>query len=562
MKSNSHNLKNLSLFALLMLSGTTTTFAMVPANPALQLKMRYTIVPRALNQAAIDEVENIIGYRFRSKNLLIQALTTRAKNRVENYEQLEFLGDKVLDAILAKLLLKEYPYATEGWLTAIRHSLVSQEPMAALCLQLGLYTFIQGTEVKYPISTLCDIIESIIGAMYEDGGAEAAQNFVFKCFIPMLKCELCPRMPSTIIKDAARNMRENIEYVWPNNDLCRIERRTPGIGTVINLSIGVTDKNNKRRLIRYLAEREFIKNQLPGQYQKALVILAIDPDYKQVDKAPSINLSWKEGLHTSTQERLHTLMQKLGLIPTTYNFEEREEGPSRFTCTLGHPLLQLVSKSASTKNVAAEMAADVGYKTLQISIIFSEEIALIPHAAYELDLNDPVNSLKVFCQTHQLALPTYTAEQNTKNGIYVTINAPWLNIEIKGRSKSTTELATADTARRVLFLLKHLAVNRIEPKKLNVITEYKRIEPTGFLIHLCRCFNVEEPKIETYYCESLVTEPLRLKTIITMTDDTMVKKIIVGNKALNKTDAQNNAAKKAAYRLINKMLRKELFRYP
>lgn len=102
-------------------------------------------------------------------------------------------------------------------------------------------------------------------------------------------------------------------------------------------------------------------------------------------------------------------------------------------------------------------------------------------------------------------------------------------------------------------------MDRVEPKKLNIIAEYKRIEPSGFLIHLCRCFKIEEPKIETYYCEGLVNEPLRFKTIITMIDDTMVKKIIVGNKALTKTDAQNNAAKKAAYRLINKMFKRELF---
>lgn len=562
MKDYLFNLKKLPFFTLLIFAKVTTTLAMVPPPaPVPQLQMKYTIVPKALDAKGIDEVENIIGYRFKNKELLVQALTTRAKNPVNNYERLELLGDKVLDTVLINFLLQKYQDVSEGKLTDARTALVSQEPMAALCLRLSLHSFAQDAETILPISTLCDIVESLIGAMNEDGGLEVAKNFVLKNFVPMIKDKMCPIMADTIIKKAAQEINQDISYRWIENNCTLIN--VPGRGLVNNPSVKVSPwvcapKDNEKRLARYLAERKFIKEQLPAQYQNSLVRLATDPDYKPLDKAPALNLSWEEGFHTSSQERLHTIMQKLGLITVRYEFQEAEEGgPSRFTCTLGHPLFSSIKSSAPTKNAAAEIAADAAYKAVQKSIIFSDDIACIPDTN-QLDINNPLNSLNTFCHAHRLTLPIYTPKQNAKNGVYSTVSAPWLNIEIKGQSRSTTELSQLDAAKQVISLVRYLSTHYIEPKKLQAIAEYKQIEPTGFLIHLCRYFNLEQPKIEAYYCEGPATEPLQFKTIITMTDDKMVKKTITGDKALTKADAQNNAVKKAAHRLINKMLKQEI----
>ena len=555
--NNSFNLKKMSLFALLVLSGATI-FGMEPAAPMLRLQMRYDIVPRALDAATINEIEQTIDYRFKNKGLLIQALT-KSNNSAQNYERFEYFGDSILNAIIDEILLREYPTANPGKLTDANSELTRQEALAALCLQLRLHQYIQTAGANIPISSLCDVIESLIAAIYKDGGKKEVEKFVLKFFMPMIKNKECPTIRAKIIRKAAKQLKKNIEYAWVGMDLCGLSvNNGNGIFTQQFKPTCNDTKKDANRLACYLAERDFIIRALPINYQKSLVRLATDPDYQPLSKAPTVNLSWKEGMHSSSQERLHTVMQKLGLIPTSYKFQEEDEGDSRFTCTLEHPLFKGISSIASTKNAAAESAADSAYKALQASIIFSEDIALILGATNQLNAHDPANSLNAFCQTHNLTMPTYTTEENSKNGIYAIVTAPWLHIVIKGQSKSVAELAITEAAKKVIVLLKHLSTHYIEPKKLETLVKYKQIEPTGSLIHLCRCFGLEEPTKETYYCEGLVTEPLQFKTIITMTDSRAIKKAITGLKARSAIEAQNNAARKASLRMINKMLKKEI----
>ena len=137
-----------------------------------------------------EEFEQRIGYRFRDRNLLRQALThssyanERHKSRLANNERLEFLGDAVLELTASEFLYKKYPKYPEGELTRLRASMVC-EPTLAFCtreLSLGRYLLLgkgeDQTGGRQRDSVLSDALEAVIGAIYLDGGFASAKEFI------------------------------------------------------------------------------------------------------------------------------------------------------------------------------------------------------------------------------------------------------------------------------------------------------------------------------------------------------------------------------------------------
>lgn len=141
----------------------------------------------AMKNEDILAIEKIVGYTFKDKALLVRALThgSASKNAKENYQSLEFLGDSILDFVVAKRLMQINPDAHEGALTRLRASIVSREPLAEEIRKLGLEKYLivgKGENVAYISSQskiMSDIFESIIGAIYLDcGKMEEAEKFV------------------------------------------------------------------------------------------------------------------------------------------------------------------------------------------------------------------------------------------------------------------------------------------------------------------------------------------------------------------------------------------------
>lgn len=247
-------------------------------HPALQ--MEYVVTARALDQESIAHIERRIAYTFTKKARLAKALTSRDVDPNQNYERYEFLGDKILDFALSELLMHRYKGIREGSLSVMRSSLVRQEALAALCLYLGLDKFIQTASPVIPISVLADIIESVVAAIYKDGGPEAAREFIQRYFGPMLKDD-CIKEADSIIKIAAKEQNYDIDYLW-TADSCAISFRA-GSGLVTEAGFHKRTKKAKEcpvRLTRYVAEKEFIEQVLPPQYVRYLVRLATDRDYQ------------------------------------------------------------------------------------------------------------------------------------------------------------------------------------------------------------------------------------------------------------------------------------------
>jgi ribonuclease III len=139
------------------------------------------------------DCEEILGYRFKNLTLLQEALThaSGADHRLASNERLEFLGDAILGAIVCELLFRKFPDYLEGDLTKIKSSVVSWRTCAKISEELGLDEFLvlgkgMGTNGQTPSSALADVFESLIGAIYLDGGIDAAQRFIVRHIEPAI----------------------------------------------------------------------------------------------------------------------------------------------------------------------------------------------------------------------------------------------------------------------------------------------------------------------------------------------------------------------------------------
>ena len=137
----------------------------------------------------LNDFEKRIGYRFSDSSLLELALTHKSSESARgNNERLEFLGDAVLDLIIAETLYHEYSDQDEGTLDHLRASLVNGKALARLARRLGIDTFLNVSEAqrqhhpKHSTAMLEDAMEALLGAVYVDGGLEAARSFVLDVF--------------------------------------------------------------------------------------------------------------------------------------------------------------------------------------------------------------------------------------------------------------------------------------------------------------------------------------------------------------------------------------------
>ena len=128
-------------------------------------------------------VEKIIGYEFGDKELLLNAFThasfANEKAGEKNNERLEFLGDSVLGLVVSEYLYK-LGELSEGKMTFKKQSIVSSKPLASVCYNLGIESeLLLGENVKITDNLRENLVESLIGAMYLDGGYEPCKNFIY-----------------------------------------------------------------------------------------------------------------------------------------------------------------------------------------------------------------------------------------------------------------------------------------------------------------------------------------------------------------------------------------------
>ncbi len=134
--------------------------------------------------------ESRLGFEFADKTWLYEALThaSVADSRLDSYERLEFLGDSILGFTVCEYLFQTYPNWLEGDLTKIKSNVVSRQTCCIMARELGLEEFLVvgkgvGKSGKVPMSLLANVFESIVAAIYLDGGMDRTKAFL----LPLVK---------------------------------------------------------------------------------------------------------------------------------------------------------------------------------------------------------------------------------------------------------------------------------------------------------------------------------------------------------------------------------------
>jgi len=142
-----------------------------------------------MDEDTLRQIEQIIGYEFSDKNLLVKAFThsSAVDSRLMSNERLEFLGDSVLAVVICQALFDNFKNYLEGDLTKIKSKLVSRETCAQISGQLGLQKYLKvgkGMVSNRALSgsLAAGVLETVIAAIHLDGGFEAARDFIMRNF--------------------------------------------------------------------------------------------------------------------------------------------------------------------------------------------------------------------------------------------------------------------------------------------------------------------------------------------------------------------------------------------
>ena len=150
-----------------------------------------------------------LGHSFADRALLQTALTHRSFG-VPNNERLEFIGDGLLNCIIAVALFRRYPDLAEGELSRMRANLVRQDTLHQLAVALNLGDSLRLGEGELKSggnqrpSILADAVEALIGAVFLDAGFEAAQSVIARLYLPLFD----EMRSGPVIKDAKTSLQE------------------------------------------------------------------------------------------------------------------------------------------------------------------------------------------------------------------------------------------------------------------------------------------------------------------------------------------------------------------
>lgn len=157
-------------------------------------------------------LQNRLGHTFKDATLLQQALTHRSHSTLHN-ERLEFLGDSILNCVVASLLFDRYSKIDEGDLSRVRANLVKQQSLYEIAQRLELSQFLRLGEGELKSggfrrpSILADTLEALFGAIFLDAGFDVARDAIRALYIPILDTV----DPKTLGKDAKTLLQEYLQ---------------------------------------------------------------------------------------------------------------------------------------------------------------------------------------------------------------------------------------------------------------------------------------------------------------------------------------------------------------
>ncbi|KAI3769644.1 hypothetical protein L6452_00753 [Arctium lappa] len=205
---------------------------------AIKAKVKVMRLPEEKNSlASLEEMEKIIGYKFKKKILLQQAFTHPSYHGSESYERLEYVGDSILNFLISKQQFFVYPDLSPGSLTALRAANVDTEKLARVAVKYNFHKYIRHENPtlskqirvftraleKYPLhsyglidapKTLADIVESTIGAIYIDSNSSIDTTWeVAKILLePMITPEMIQKNPVRKLNELCHKKKLKIRF--------------------------------------------------------------------------------------------------------------------------------------------------------------------------------------------------------------------------------------------------------------------------------------------------------------------------------------------------------------
>lgn len=161
-----------------------------------------------MNNPSFQKIEDIIGYKFKDPHWLERALTHSSTNDDFSYQRLEFLGDRVLGLVIAHALFEEFKDENEGGL-AKRHTVLVQGPTLTIIGQthgIGEHIILSEAERQsggqMNENIIADVVESLLGAIYIDGGYDVVQAVILRLWGDTIKTlDEAPQDPKTELQE-------------------------------------------------------------------------------------------------------------------------------------------------------------------------------------------------------------------------------------------------------------------------------------------------------------------------------------------------------------------------
>lgn len=172
-----------------------------------------------LYEKKIEELEKAIGYSFRNKDYLVNALTHSSyvneskETDCRSNERLEFLGDSILGYVCSLTIFDQYHRFNEGDLSKIRAALVCEKSLAKYAQQINLGDYMRFSKseilsgAKNRVSAIGDAFEALIAAIYLDGGFKEVQKFV----VPFLEDNMDDAISGNLFKDSKTILQELVQ---------------------------------------------------------------------------------------------------------------------------------------------------------------------------------------------------------------------------------------------------------------------------------------------------------------------------------------------------------------
>lgn len=199
--------------------------------------------------AAVDfeACEAVLGYRFGDRRLLESALThaSGADHRLVSNERMEFLGDAILGAIVCERLYERFPDFLEGDLTKLKSVVVSRLTCAKLSKRLGLQPFLilgkgMTTSPTVPRSVMADVFESLVAAIYLDGGRDAAADFVNRLTGPEIEMAVSDGVGGENFKSLLQQLVQREEGTTPGYSL--LDEKGPDHSKVFQVAVKIGER--------------------------------------------------------------------------------------------------------------------------------------------------------------------------------------------------------------------------------------------------------------------------------------------------------------------------------